>query len=509
MSTPESDTLQHSWDRVEQIVRDAVRPPDSRPRCKAPSDQDQLFFELWRIRRFTQRAIAKRYGTTQSAVFRACRRVEKWLGSATNEELGELPAEAKFRAAVRIHERKTLYAERNLLRDYRRSGLPVVSKKTRVRLKPDEAKGELERWVETVEKPQPRNPKFLVHFVKLSREELTLAGRRFPMKMHQDRRFPRELSAERGEARMKSYEQLVEELQILHQEYVERLVNHQKIYGYMDKYALKRDCAPSIPLGGWVKQCDFSARRDQPGAHTFDEAENMITAESVYGPPEQWQPGQPEWFARKRAERAAEGSGGDGASGGEGEGAKGGEGEGERVAGERLSPTLPLSPSPPLAAAVGESRSESSPAFDSPLNREKPRENGAESGPGPARESESNSESKTTRAGGGGDSAGSGDPRRTREGEGARGGEGEEERVTHDHPSPTPPLSHSPPPVQRRPPSHDPLHIPPQPINTPDAPWEPTYAPNFWGIKPPPGYLGVPPDDDELPPDDRRTIRLQ
>ncbi len=397
---PSTDALQFSWDEVEQIVRDAVGRRQERPTRRAPSARDRMFFELWRIAHVSQRKIAKRHNTSQPSVSRACQRVEKWLGSAANEELHELPAEEKFRAALRVHERKALYAERKLLRDYRRSSAPLVTKKIRVRKKPQD--GELERWEETVEKPRLRDPKYLDRYVKLSREEVALAGRCLPMKLHRDRRFPREASAERARDKQQAFEILVEELKILHQEYQDRLINHQKIYGYMDKHGLKRDSSPSIPLGGWVPKDDFSARRDQPGAHTFDEAGNKITAESVYGPPEQWQVGTPEWFERKRGEAA-----GGQVAGYEGEGVsgRGGEGERGREEGDQLSPTPPLPHSSPLAAAAfpaaaaGESQSESSGTLESPGNGKNPRENAGDSGSGAARESESKSESPPPSAG--------------------------------------------------------------------------------------------------------------
>ncbi|HZL90140.1 MAG TPA: hypothetical protein VFB96_17360 [Pirellulaceae bacterium] len=308
------DKLQVSWDRVAELLRAALVPPPEKKKIRTPSAKARLFYELWRVAGLSQRKIAQRHQTSQSAVARACRAVHKWLGRADGQKLGELPAEEKYRALVRTHERKVLYAERKHLRDYRRSALPLTTTKTRVRKKPNEASGELERWEETVVKTQRRDGKCLDRYVKLSRDEVTMAARSLPQKptcCKSRQASANQVSGNQPVAEEDDFgawiDQLVEELQYLHQEYAERLAHHQRIYGYMDQYALKRDHAPSIPLGGWVKRRDFSSRRDQPGAFTTDgSVENKeFTAESVYGPPEQWQVATPEWFERKRREEAS------------------------------------------------------------------------------------------------------------------------------------------------------------------------------------------------------------
>ena len=290
------DKLQDTWDRIGETVEVLEKPLQKKSSVKTPDAKERLFFELWRIEHLTQRQIAARYNTSQSTVFRACQRVEQWLGTASQEELGELPCEQRYRAAVRIHERKLRSAQGKLLRDYERSGQPQTTKQTRVRKEADKSKGELERWEIETKRDKGRDPKYLKEFVKMSNDEMKLAGE---SAKHDD-------AAQEHLDRLEEIKTLLNDVRLLHQEYVERLSAHQRIYGYMDKHGLKRDSSPSLPLGGWVPREDLSARRDHPGVFTYDKDDNKITAESLYGPAEQWQPGTEAWFERKRKE-AAEG----------------------------------------------------------------------------------------------------------------------------------------------------------------------------------------------------------
>ena len=359
------DKLQDTWDRIGETVEVLEKPLQKKSSVKTPDAKERLFFELWRIEHLTQRQIAARYNTSQSTVFRACQRVEQWLGTASQEELGELPCEQRYRAAVRIHERKLRSAQGKLLRDYERSGQPQTTKQTRVRKEADKSKGELERWEIETKRDKGRDPKYLKEFVKMSNDEMKLAGE---SAKHDD-------AAQEHLDRLEEIKTLLNDVRLLHQEYVQRLSAHQRIYGYMDKHGLKRDSSPSLPLGGWVPKEDLSARRDHPGAFTYDKDDNKITAESLYGPAEQWQPGTEAWFARKRKEEAAAQESGD----------RGQEsGDRGQESGDRGKET---------AAACQAESSESSCGGESGQKCHNRRENRCESPPRESRECESKSES--------------------------------------------------------------------------------------------------------------------
>jgi hypothetical protein len=393
------DPLQEFWNRACQIVQDAHRPPP-KSKLPPPSRHDWAAFELSRIRQVPQRQIARTLGMSQAAVSRACRRVEHWLGTAAASDLREPPAEEKFRAAIRIHQRRIRYAQRMLLRDYRQSAAPQQTEQTRIRRESSQGK-ELERWEVTTKRSKGRDPKYLERYLKLSREEMALAGRCFPERMHRDRPFPREQDAQRLQEAMRQCRELLDEVRLLHEEYVRRLAAHQRIYGYMDEHALQRDHAPSIPLGGWVPPDDLSARRDQPGVFTVDEQGREITAESVYGPPEQWQPGTREWFERLRAADQNPAGGGEACDATAGQNPDGCGGACDATAGQEPDAVIHQAESTRSVASQASAgkpdavihQAESTGRADSAWNRKKPRKNRSESHRGPTAPSESKAES--------------------------------------------------------------------------------------------------------------------
>ena len=379
------DKLQDTWDRIGQTVEILERPPVKKSSVRTPTAQERLFFELSRIEHIPQRRIAAKYGTSQKTVSRACKRVLQWLGAAPAEELGELPCEQRYRAAVRIHEKVVRSAERKLLSDYERSGVQVTTQ-TRVRKEAVASKGELERWEIETKRDKGRDSKCLERLVKMSRDQLKLV---------------RESATDDDAARehldqLEEFKTLLKDMRLLHQEYVDRLAAHQRIYGYMDKHGLKRDSSPSLPLGGWVPREDLSARRDHPGVFTYDKDDNKITAESLYGPAEQWQPGTEAWFARKRKEAAAAQESGDRSqesgdrsqeSGGRGQEA--GVRDQEAGDGDHYSPLTTHHSQQPSASHQGDSTA----GGDSGQKCQKRRENPCETAPCDSRGSDSNCDS--------------------------------------------------------------------------------------------------------------------